>query len=115
MGDADARASQFRKGAVELAILALLADGELYGAEIVDRLAVLPGLAVTSGTVYPLLSRLKKTGLVDSVWRESPVGPPRKYYKLADAGRRDLAEMSASWRDLSRAIDSLLGGVDGRG
>lgn len=115
MGDADARTSQFRKGAVELAILALLADGELYGAEIVDRLAVLPGLAVTSGTVYPLLSRLKKTGLVDSVWRESPVGPPRKYYQVAPAGRRDLAEMSASWRDLSSAIDSLLEGADTRG
>ncbi|TDB39011.1 MAG: PadR family transcriptional regulator [Actinobacteria bacterium] len=112
MGEADSRTSQFRKGAVELAILALLARGELYGAEIVDRLAVLPGLAVTSGTVYPLLSRLKKASLVDSVWRESPVGPPRKYYRLAEAGSRDLAEMSSSWRDLSAAIDSLLEGVD---
>ncbi len=114
MGETDSRTSQFRKGAVELAILALLSGGELYGAEIVDRLAQLPGLAVTSGTVYPLLGRLKKTGLVDSVWRESPVGPPRKYYRLAEAGRRDLTEMSASWRDLSTAIDALLGGVDSR-
>ncbi len=114
MGDPDSRTSQFRKGAVELAILALLASGELYGAEIVDRLAVLPGLAVTSGTVYPLLGRLKKAALVDSVWRESPVGPPRKYYRLAVAGKRDLAEMAASWRDLSSAIDLLLQGVDTR-
>lgn len=115
MADADSRTSQFRKGAVELAILALLACGEMYGAEIVERLAVLPGLAVTSGTVYPLLGRLKRAGLVDSIWRESPVGPPRKYYRLAEAGSRDLAGMSAAWRDLSSAIDSLLQGVDSRG
>ncbi|MGB4592714.1 MAG: PadR family transcriptional regulator [Coriobacteriia bacterium] len=108
MAESDSRTSQFRKGVVELAILALLDAGELYGAEIVERLAVVKGLAVTSGTVYPLLSRLKKAGLVESVWRESPVGPPRKYYRLSPAGRRDLAEMAHAWRGISAAIDGLL-------
>lgn len=108
MAESDSRTSQFRKGVVELAILALLNEGELYGAEIVERLAVVQGLAVTSGTVYPLLSRLKKAGLVDSVWRESPVGPPRKYYRLSPAGQRDLAEMARAWRGISAAIDELL-------
>jgi PadR family transcriptional regulator PadR len=113
--DSDTRTSQFRKGAVELAILALLDAGELYGAEIVERLSGLPGIAVTSGTVYPLLSRLSKAGLVGSAWRESPVGPPRKYYRLSDAGKSDLEGMAASWRGLSSAIDSLLEGGGSRG
>lgn len=109
------RLSQFRKGALELAILALLDGGELYGVEIVDRLGTLPGLAVTAGTVYPLLSRLRKTGLVGSVWRESPVGPPRKYYRLSRVGKRELGDLACTWKGVSGAIDSLLKEVDGRG
>ena len=104
----DSRVSQFRKGALELAILALLDRGELYGVEIVDRLGELPGLEAGAGTVYPLLSRLKKAGVVDSAWKESPVGPPRKYYRLSKAGRRDLGDMAESWRGLSSTLDALL-------
>lgn len=111
----DSRVSQFRKGALELAILALLADGEFYGVEIVDRLAARKGLEASAGTVYPLLSRLKKTGVVDTTWKESPVGPPRKYYRLSKAGVRELAEMTESWRDISAAIDALLAEVSPRG
>jgi PadR family transcriptional regulator PadR len=111
----DSRVSQFRKGALELAILALLAGGELYGVEIVDRLAGQAGLQAPAGTVYPLLSRLKKAGVVETTWRESPVGPPRKYYRLSSAGKRELAEMTTSWRDLSTALDVLLKEVSARG
>lgn len=106
----DVRVSQFRKGALELVILALLDRGELYGVEIVDHLAGRPGLEASAGTVYPLLSRLKKAGVVDTRWRESPVGPPRKYYRLSPAGRRELIEMSRSWRDIAAAIDDVLTG-----
>jgi PadR family transcriptional regulator PadR len=113
--DRDDRVSQFRKGALELAILALLAGNELYGVEIVDRLAARPGLEASAGTVYPLLGRLKKTGVVDTTWRESPVGPPRKYYRLSASGVRELAAMAESWRDLSAAIDTLLKQVNTRG
>ena len=111
----DSRVSQFRKGALELVILALLERGELYGVEIVDRLADRPGLEAGAGTIYPLLSRLKKAGVVDTTWRESPVGPPRKYYRLSAAGKRELAEMTRSWRDIAAAIDGLLtgGAIDG--
>lgn len=107
----DGRLSQFRKGALELAILALLSGGELYGVEIVDRLGGLPGLDASGGTVYPLLSRLKKSGVVDTTWRESPVGPPRKYYQLSARGRRELLAMSEAWREMSSAIDDLLESV----
>lgn len=106
--DNDSRVSQFRKGALELGILALLHRSELYGVEIVDLLAEHSGLEASAGTVYPLLSRLKKAGVVDTSWRESPVGPPRKYYRLSESGRRELAEMTRSWRDLSATLASLL-------
>jgi len=101
--------SQFRKGVVELAILALLHDGEAYGAEIIDRLSNYPGLAISAGTAYPLLSRLKKSGLITSVWRESPVGPPRKYYRLSDEGEEAFGGMARTWNRMKDAMDSLLG------
>jgi PadR family transcriptional regulator PadR len=101
--------SQFRKGVVELAILALLHNEEAYGAEIINRLGNYPGLAISSGTAYPLLSRLKKSGLITSVWRESPVGPPRKYYRLSDEGEGAFGGMARTWNHMKDAMDSLLG------
>lgn len=106
--DADGRISQFRKGVVELAILALLHRGEAYGGEIVESLSAHPGLAISAGTVYPLLSRLKKSGVIDSVWRESPVGPPRKYYRLSKFGERELEMMAAEWTGVAESIQRLL-------
>jgi PadR family transcriptional regulator, regulatory protein PadR len=107
--DTDGRLSQFRKGVVELAILALLHRGEAYGGEIVERLGEYPGLAISAGTVYPLLSRLKKAGEIDSVWRESPVGPPRKYYRLSKAGSAGFDDMARAWDGVTQAMDELLG------
>lgn len=107
--DTDSRLSQFRKGVVELAILALLHRGEAYGGEIVERLGEHPGLAISAGTVYPLLSRLKKAELIDSVWRESPVGPPRKYYRLSEAGGAEFDAMAKAWDGVTDAMDELLG------
>ncbi len=101
--------SQFRKGVVELAILALLHRDEAYGGEIVDRLAAYPGLAISAGTAYPLLSRLKRSGLITSVWRESPVGPPRKYYRLSTDGERVFAGMAKAWNGMKNEMDELLG------
>jgi PadR family transcriptional regulator PadR len=109
MAGNDAIPSQFRKGVVELAILALLHDDEAYGAQIVDRLGEYPGLAISAGTAYPLLSRLKKSGLVTSVWRESPLGPPRKYYRLSVEGEGAFSTMAKAWKDMKDAMDELLG------
>ncbi len=102
--------SQIRKGLVEFAVLALLAGRERYGTEIVESLAIHPGLAISAGTVYPLLSRLKKAGFVDSSWSESPVGPPRKYYRLTDAGAAELTAMKRAWSEVTDAVDTLLKG-----
>lgn len=107
--DNDSRLSQLRKGVVELAILALLHAHEAYGGEIVERLAGRPGLAISAGTVYPLLARLKRSGLILSAWRESPVGPPRKYYRLSDAGQREFAAMVVAWEGVTEAMEELLG------
>ncbi|BDO41657.1 PadR family transcriptional regulator [Cellulomonas sp. NTE-D12] len=101
--------SQFRKGVVELAILALLHQEEAYGGEIVERLAAFPGLAISAGTAYPLLSRLKRSGLIASVWRESPVGPPRKYYRLTAAGEESFADLARAWNGMKNDMDQLLG------
>lgn len=103
--------SQIRKGVVEIAILGMLSRGEMYGSEIVNELAKKRELAISAGTVYPLLSRLKKSGVIDSVWRESPVGPPRKYYDLTEQGRAELVGMAEAWQGVARGIDDLLEGV----
>ncbi|MEA5153184.1 PadR family transcriptional regulator [Raineyella sp.] len=100
--------TQLRKGALELAVLALLDRAPSYGFEIVEGLAGLSGLEATTGTIYPLLTRLKNSGLVGTTWRESPKGPPRKYYTLSDAGRTELADQAAAWRQVVAAMDTLL-------
>lgn len=106
----EAWASQLRKGVLELAVLGLLAGESRYGSQLVDDLAAHPDLTITAGTVYPLLARLAKGGLVASSWQESPVGPPRKYYRLTDAGRRSLGEMTSAFRSVTKTVNTLLEG-----
>ena len=99
---------QLRKGCLELAILAALWDGKLYGLEILRRLESASDLIVSEGTVYPLLSRLKALGLVESEWVESDAGHPRKYYALTPAGRLRGREMAAMWTRFSASMSRLL-------
>lgn len=89
-------------------MLGLLADGPRYGSALVDELAGRPALAISPGTVYPLLARLAKGALVHTTWQESPVGPPRKYYALTDAGRTRLIDMAAAYRAVSHDLTDLL-------
>jgi len=103
--------SQIRKGVVEVVILGLLARERMYGSQLVEELSAHPELAISAGTVYPLLSRLKRAGTIDSTWEESPVGPPRKYYRLTDAGAKELTDMAAAWSSVSRGVDTILKGV----
>ena len=99
---------QLRKGCLDLAILAALSEGKLYGLEILRRLEKDSELVVPEGTVYPLLSRLKSAGLVRSEWVESDAGHPRKYYALTAAGRQRVSEMATIWERFSASIDALL-------
>ncbi len=100
--------TQMRKGAVEYCVLALLADRKRYGYELVQSLSSVEGMLVTEGTVYPILSRLKREGLVATEWRESSAGPPRKYYHLTPAGEAALADFRAQWRLFAAAVETFL-------
>jgi PadR family transcriptional regulator PadR len=99
---------QLRKGCLELAILAALWDGKRYGLEVLRRLESDSDLIVSEGTVYPLLTRLKALGLVQSEWVESDTGHPRKYYALTPAGRQRAKEMAAIWARFSSSMSRLL-------
>jgi len=102
---------QLRKGCLELAVLAALWSGRLYGLEILRRLESDSDLIVSEGTVYPLLSRLKTLGLLRSEWVESDAGHPRKYYALTPAGKKRVAEMAAVWERFSSSMSKLLAPV----
>jgi len=99
---------QLRKGCLELAILASLWKGRLYGLELLRALETESDLVITEGTVYPLLSRLRNEGLLDSEWVEAELGHPRKYYRLTSAGRRKALVMSRIWSKFSAKLDDLL-------
>lgn len=107
-GVAKPGASQLRRGALQYCVLALLRDAERYGFEIVRKLGEVDGLVTSEGTIYPLLSRLRREGLVETTWRESDAGPPRRYYRLAQDGRRALEEFTDEWIRFRTAVDQLL-------
>jgi len=100
--------SQLRKGTLEYCVLALLQDGQRYGFELVRTLSETDGLLVSEGTIYPLLSRLRRDELVSTSWQESEAGPPRRYYQLTDAGQRALADFSEEWARFRDAVDALV-------
>ena len=99
--------SQLRKGAVELIVLGLLNSSPSYGGQLLERLEQEAHVEVSSGTLYPLLSRLRKAGVVATSWEESPVGPPRKIYKLTASGRRRLDQMKLEWDVLAQAVAAV--------
>lgn len=100
--------SQLRRGVLELAILALLGRGHMYGGQIIDNLSARAGIDSGAGTVYPLLSRLSSGGSVDTFWEESPSGPPRKYYRLTGKGRKQLVEQARTWTQLVESMTELM-------
>lgn len=99
--------TQLRRGVLEHCVLALLEHEERYGYDLVTELSE-AGLVASEGTIYPLLSRLRKDALVQTSWRESPAGPPRRYYSLTREGHRALAEFRTSWDELKLSVDDIL-------
>jgi len=100
--------AQLRKGAVEMAALASLWQGRLYGLEIIRFLESQSQLALAEGTIYPVLNRLKAEGLLTSEWVEAEAGHPRKYYSLTAAGRERLRLMAEAWISFSGGLSRLL-------
>ena len=100
--------SQLRRGVLEYCVLALLQRQERYGFELVRSLSAVDGLVTSEGTIYPLLTRLRKDELVTTFWQESDSGPPRRYYHLTDAGRSALVGFSQDWARFRDGVDALL-------
>ena len=100
--------AQLRKGALEMATLASLWRGRLYGLEIIRTLEAQSRLVLAEGTIYPILSRLKDEALLTSEWVEADAGHPRKYYSLTNEGRDRLRLMAAAWVDFSNGLDQLI-------
>lgn len=98
---------ELSRGVVEHCVLALVRDEPSYAFEIVRVLGA-RGLVTSEGTIYPLLARLRRDGLVVTDWRESDAGPPRRYYRISDAGRQVLETFFTDWATFRDAVDGLL-------
>ncbi len=98
--------AQMRKGVLEYCILSILANNDAYASDIINELKD-ARMIVVEGTLYPLLTRQKNSGLLSYRWEESQQGPPRKYYTLTEKGKSFLAELDNSWQDLITAVSSI--------
>lgn len=98
--------SQMRKGMLEYCVLLLLWREPSYATDIIAQLKEAE-LIVVEGTLYPLLSRLKREGLLSYEWRESTQGPPRKYYALTNDGLQALSDMDGVWKSLALTVSLL--------
>ena len=98
--------SQMRKGMLEYCILLLLKRAPAYASDIIRQLQEAE-LLVVEGTLYPLLTRLKKDGLLSYEWQESTQGPPRKYYALTTEGEEFLVGLDAAWNELATTVGLL--------
>lgn len=98
---------QMRKGILEYCILLIIARGEVYASDLLDELKA-ARMLVVEGTLYPLLNRLHRAGTLSYTWKESPSGPPRKYYSLTPPGKLFLDELTTTWNDIDSSIRLIL-------
>jgi PadR family transcriptional regulator PadR len=102
----DQKLSPLRKGLLEFLVLKIVSGTSVYVADILKRLAGTE-FATQEGTLYPLLSKLRREGLVEYRWQESDAGPPRKYYRLTPAGQAQLGELDGYWVRINKTISEL--------
>lgn len=98
--------TQMRRGVLEYSILLILACGDEYASSIIQKMKDV-NIIVAEGTIYPLLIRLKKLGLLNYRWEESTQGPPRKYYMITSLGREQLSGLDNAWEELSKGIETI--------
>ena len=108
VGGTEKLLAQMRRGAIEYCVLALLQSEDRYGFEITRQLSEADGLVTSEGTVYPLLTRLRNDGLVDTYWQESTEGPPRRYYRITTNGKRALKSFIDQWARFRDSVDDIL-------
>jgi len=102
----DGKLGPIRKGLLEFLILKIISADKVYVADMLKRLSDTE-FATQEGTLYPLLSKMRRESLVDYQWKESDAGPPRKYYKLTAKGKSQLAELNEYWKQINATIDEL--------
>ena len=100
--------AQLRRGVLEYCVMALLEKEDRYGFELVENLAAIDGMVTSEGTIYPLLARLRGDGTLESYWRESPSGPPRRYYRLSSSGIEGLRGFRQEWMRFRGAVDKIM-------
>ena len=98
---------QMRKGILEYCILHIISRGEVYASDMLEELTS-ARIMVVEGTLYPLLTRLKNSGLVEYKWVESKTGPPRKYYTLTAKGTDFLQDLGHTWKELSKSTKQII-------
>jgi PadR family transcriptional regulator PadR len=98
--------ASLRKGLLEFLILRIIARDKVYVADMLQQLGSTE-FATQEGTLYPLLSKMRREGAVDYEWQESDAGPPRKYYKLTTKGQSQLDELNEYWSYIHRTVDTL--------
>lgn len=104
--NADNIKSQMRKGYLEYCILLILKKKPAYASDIIAELKAVK-MIVVEGTMYPLLTRLKNSELLDYRWEESTLGPPRKYYEMTAKGHAFLNELDIAWKEINEVVDNL--------
>jgi PadR family transcriptional regulator PadR len=105
---------QLRRGSLDLAILLTVSAGPRYGLAIIQHLEAFTDLVVTEGTIYPILGRLTREGLLRAAWVEGEAPHARKYYHLTPSGGRRLDQMKAEWRTMAEKIDRLMAASEAR-
>lgn len=98
---------QMKKGSLDFSVMLIISQDRAYSSSIINRLKKFD-LIIVEGTLYPLLNRLKRNGLLEYSWEESKSGPPRKYYSLTKQGRETLNSLVKTWGDLNKSISSLV-------
>jgi PadR family transcriptional regulator PadR len=102
----DGKLGNIRKGLLEFLILKIIAGDKVYVADMLEILSKTE-FSTQEGTLYPLLSKMRRESLVDYEWKESEAGPPRKYYKLTAKGRSQLAELNDYWKEINATVQRL--------
>jgi PadR family transcriptional regulator len=102
----DEKFSAIRKGLLEFLILKIVSSDKVYVADMLKRLSATE-FATQEGTLYPLLSKMRREGLVDYEWQESGAGPPRKYYELTAKGKAQLADLNDYWKQIHATVNQL--------
>jgi PadR family transcriptional regulator PadR len=106
--------TQMRRGTLEYCVLAMLGTDERYGFDLVKGLSAVDGMVTSEGTIYPLLTRLRRDGLVTTTWKESPSGPPRRYYRITPKGHKALKDFVEQWTRFRDGVDGFVRGDQSR-